>query len=161
MISSYNDIVNSIQSKKHHPVYVLDGEEPYYFDKLIQLFEHKILSEEEKDFNLSVLYGRDVQWAEVINACRRFPMFAEKQVVILKDAASMNGFNELAAYIKQPSETTIFIIEYRNKKIDGKTTISKIIKEKAAYFTSDKIKDDQMPKWIVRSRGCTSSFVLG
>ncbi|MES2479880.1 MAG: DNA polymerase III subunit delta [Bacteroidota bacterium] len=150
MVADYKQITESIKNRSYSPVYVLDGEEPYYFDKLIELFEEKILSPSEKDFNLSVLYGREVNWKEVINACRRFPMFAERQVVILKDAGSLSDFGELAAYFEQPSPTTILVVEYRNKKIDGKTKVSKIVKEHTVYFTAEKLKEEAMPAWIQR-----------
>lgn len=150
MVADYKQITDSITNKNYAPVYVLDGDEPYYFDQLIGLFEERILSPSEKDFNLSVLYGREVNWKEVINVCRRFPMFAEYQLVILKDAGSLADFGELAAYFEQPSPTTILVVEYRNKKIDGKTKVSKIVKEHTAYFTAEKIKEEAMPSWIQR-----------
>jgi len=150
MLADYKQIVDSIQNKKYAPVYFLDGEEPYYFDKLIELFEEKILLPSERDFNLSVLYGRDVNWKEVINVCRRFPMFAERQLVILKDAGALAEIGELGAYFEQPSPTTILVVEYRNKKVDGKTKLSKIIKVHTVYFTAEKVKEEAMPAWIQR-----------
>src|SRR5690606_1656180 len=111
-------------------------------------FEEKILQEGEKDFNLIVMYGKDAYWADVVNACRRFPMFAEKQVVILKDAAQMRTLNELAAYLETPSPTTVFLIEHRFKKADGRGKLVKLSKEKGFYFTSEKIKEEQVPNWI-------------
>ncbi len=68
------------------PVYWLEGEEPYFIDQVTAFAEHKILSENEAEFNLTVFYGKDADWAAVINACRRYPMFAERQVVLLKEA---------------------------------------------------------------------------
>lgn len=150
MVADYKQIIDSIKNKNYGPVYVLDGEEPYYFDKLIDLFEDQILTPSEKDFNLSVLYGRDVNWKEVINTCRRFPMFAERQVVILKDAGALAEFGEMAAYFEQPSPTTILVVEYRNKKIDGKTKVHKVIKEHCIYYTAEKVKEEAMPAWIQR-----------
>lgn len=150
MVADYKQITDSIKNKTYAPVYVLDGEEPYYFDQLISLFEEQILTPSEKDFNLSVLYGRDVNWKEVINTCRRFPMFAERQVVILKDAGALAEFGEMAAYFEQPSPTTILVIEYRNKKIDGKTKVHKVIKEHCVYYTAEKVKEEAMPAWIQR-----------
>ena len=107
-----------------------------------------------------VLYGKDVEWADVVNACRRFPMFAEKQVVILKDAAQMKGFNELIGYLENPSPTTVLLIEYRFKKADGKTKVVKMAKEKGIYFNSEKVKDDRMPAWIM-DYGKEIGFTIG
>ena len=150
MVADYKHIVDSVKNKNYAPVYVLDGEEAYFFDKLIPLFEEGILTASERDFNLSVLYGRDTSWKELINTCRRFPMFAEYQVVILKDAGSLADFGELASYFEQPSPSTILVIEYRNKKIDGKTKVHKVIKEHCTYYTAEKVKEDAMPFWIQR-----------
>lgn len=149
-MADFKQIVDSIKNKQLAPVYVLDGEEPYYLDKLMDLFEHNVLSLSEKEFNLTVLYGRDTRWPDVVNACRRFPMFAERQLVLLKDAAAMPEFGELAGYFEKPSPTTIFVVEYRNKKLDGKTKLAKYIKDHTVYFNSEKVKEEAMPAWIKR-----------
>ena len=149
-MADYKQIEQSIKNKQYAPVYVLEGDEPYYFDKLIHLFEETILSPSEKDFNLSILYGKDITWAELVTNCRRFPMFAERQVVILKDAGSLNDFGALLPYFEQPSPTTILVVEYRNKKIDTRTKAGKFIKEQCVLFTSEKLKEDVMPSWIQR-----------
>lgn len=149
-MADFKQILDSIKNKTYAPVYVLDGEEPYYLDKLMTIFEDQILSPAEKEFNMTVLYGRDTRWQEVVNACRRFPMFAERQVVLLKDAAAMPEFGELLGYFQNPSPSTIFVVEYRNKKIDGKTNVAKFIKSNIVYFNSEKTKEEAMPAWIKR-----------
>lgn len=149
-MADFKQIVDSVKNKNYAPVYVLDGEEPYFLDKLMELFEHNVLSPAEKEFNLTVLYGRDARWPEVVNACRRFPMFAERQLVLLKDAAALPEFGELAGYFEKPSPSTIFVVEYRNKKLDGKTKVAKLIKDKTVYFNSEKIKEEAMPAWVKR-----------
>src|ERR1700761_6033108 len=113
MNADFKKILQSLQTKQYAPVYLVDGEEAFYLDVIVQHFEEKILQVAEKDFNLTVLYGKDTEWADVVNACRRFPMFAERQVVILKDAAQLKGFNELAGYLENPAPTTVFLIEHR------------------------------------------------
>lgn len=148
MTSDLKKLLQSIQQKQFAPFYLVDGEEPFYLDLITNFFEEKILQPAERDFNLITLYGKDTDWAEVVNACRRFPMFAERQVVILKDAAQMRTLNELAAYLEKPAPTTVFLIEHRFKKTDGRSKIVKLAKEKGCYFTSDKIKDEQVPAWI-------------
>ena len=147
MNADYKKILQSINTKQYSPVYLIDGEEPYYLDIITEHFE-KILQPSERDFNLMILYGKDTEWAQVVNACRRFPMFAERQVVILKDASQMKGFNELAGYMEHPSPTTILLIENRFKKADGRSKVVKYAKEKGHYFTSDKIREEQMPQWL-------------
>ena len=148
MNADYKKIRQSLETKKYAPVYLIDGEEPFYLDLLAKLFEDTILTPAEKDFNLMVLYGKDATWADVVNACRRFPMFAERQVVILKDASLLKDFNELAGYLENPSPSTVFLIEHRFKKADGRGKVVKLAKEKGYHFTSDKIRDDQVPQWI-------------
>ncbi len=160
MTAELKKLFQSLDLKQFAPVYLIDGEEPYYIDMITDYFEQKILTPAERDFNLMVLYGKDCEWSDVVNACRRFPMFAEKQVVILKDAAALRGLNELAAYVAKPSPTTIFVIEHRFKKADGKTKLVKMAKEKGFHFTSDKIKDEHMPAWIIEL-GKQMNFSMG
>lgn len=149
-VMTYKQIVDSIRKKELAPVYVLDGEESYFMDQLMELFEQEVLSPAEKEFNFSVLYGLETNKQELLNACMRFPMFADKQVVLLRDAAAMDKFGELEKYFEQPCASTVLVIEYRNKKIDGKTKIAKVVKEKTAYFTAEKIKEDALPAWLMQ-----------
>src|ERR1700744_2714644 len=118
MNAELKKLFQGLQLRQFAPVYLIDGEEAYYLDMITAYFEDKILQPAERDFNLMVLYGKDAEWTDVVNACREYPMFAEKKVVILKDAAQMKSFNELASYLEKPSPTTIFLIEHRFKKAD-------------------------------------------
>jgi DNA polymerase-3 subunit delta len=160
MNAELKKLFQSLELRQFAPVYLVDGEEPYYIDMITSYFENKILTPAERDFNLLVLYGKDSEWSDVVNACRRFPMFAEKQVVILKDAGALRGFNELAGYLEKPSPTTIFLMEHRFKKADNRSKVVKLAKEKGVYFTSDKIKDDAVPGWI-QNYGREIGFQIG
>ncbi|MBN9484167.1 MAG: DNA polymerase III subunit delta [Bacteroidetes bacterium 43-93] len=160
MTAEYKKMMQALQAKQYAPVYLIDGEEAFYLDIITNYFEEQILPPHERDFNLMVLYGKDVEWADVVNSCRRFPMFAERQVVILKDAAQMRGFNELAGYLENPSPTTVLLIEHRFKKADGRSKVVKYAKEKGFHFTSDKIKDDHVPGWI-QGYGHEIKFEIG
>ncbi len=160
MNADFKKLFQTLQAKQFAPVYLIDGEETYYLDLITQYFEEKILQPAERDFNLMVLYGKDVEWADVVNSCRRFPMFAERQVVILKDAAQLKNFNELAGYLENPAPTTVFLIEHRFKKADGRSKVVKYAKEKGFYFTSDKIRDEQIPNWI-QNYGTEIGFHIG
>ena len=140
-----------LQLKQYAPVYLLDGEEPYYLDKLLHYFENDVLQPHEKDFNLNVLFSKDVEMKDVVNACRRYPMFADRQVVILREATQVKvtKLAELEDYLENPTPSTIFVIEHRFKKIDGRTKLIKLIKERGIYFTSTKLKDDrEVMAWI-------------
>lgn len=159
MNAEYKKIIQTLQNKQYAPVYLIDGEEPYYLDLITERFEN-ILPPEERDFNLMTLYGKDAEWADVVNACRRFPMFADRQVVILKDAGQLRGFNELVGYLENPAPTTIFLIEHRFKKADGRSKVVKLAKEKGIHYTSDKIRDEQIPQWI-QAYGKEIDFSIG
>ncbi len=148
MNAEFKKLFQSLQKGQFAPVYLIDGEEAYYLDKVTEFFEENILQPSERDFNLLVLYGKDAQWADVVNACRRFPMFADKQVVILKDAALLKDFNELAGYLENPSPSTVLLIEHRFKKADGRGKVVKLAKDKGFYFTSDKLRDEKIPEWV-------------
>ena len=86
---SVDKIITEWRKKNFKPVYWLEGEEEYFIDKAVNYAEHEILTESESSFNLSIFYGKDANWADVVNACRRYPMFAERQVVLLKEAQQM------------------------------------------------------------------------
>jgi DNA polymerase-3 subunit delta len=137
------------------PVYWLEGEEEYFIDKAVDYAEHHILNESEAAFNLSIFYGRDTSWADVINACRRYPMFAEKQVVLLKEAQHMRDIEKLEGYIENPLGSTVFIVAYKDKKVDGRSKLAKLLKQKAVLISTKKIYDNQVPEWtqeLLRSK---------
>src|SRR4051812_39975158 len=115
--------------KKHvfKPLYWLEGEEEYFIDKAIAYAEHHILNESEASFNLSVFYGKDANWADIVNACRRYPMLAERQVVILKEAQQMKDIEKLESYVENPSASTVFVIAYKDKKLDARKKFAKQI----------------------------------
>lgn len=129
------------------PVYWLQGDEPYYIDMVMNFAEHNILSESEVGFNLSVFYGRDANWADIINACRRYPMFAERQVVLLKEAQHMKEIEKLKDYVKNPLASTVFVVSYKEKKLDKKPGLAKTLGSKAEMLITKKLYDNQLPQW--------------
>jgi len=153
-------ILNDLKKQDFKPVYWLEGEEEYFIDLVIDYAENKILTESEAGFNLTVFYGRDAVWADVVNSCRRYPMFSEKQVVILKEAQGMRDIEKLDSYIEKPLTSTFLFVAYKNKKLDGRTKMAKMLKEKAVLFTSKKLYDNELPEWtndLVKSKGYTIS----
>lgn len=148
-MNEFNQILQQLQKGEYAPVYLLDGEEPYYIDKLLHHFEENVLTPEERDFNLITLYGKETDWKAVVNAARRFPMFAEHLVVILKEASQMKDLNELASYLEHPSPSTLLVIEHRFKKVDGRGKLGKLAPKKGVYFTSEKLKEEEVPGWVV------------
>jgi len=157
---SAEKIISDWKKKLFKPVYWLEGEEDYFIDKIVHYAEHNILTDAEAGFNLTVFYGRDADWTQVINACKRYPMFAERQVVLLKEAQHMRDIDKLESYIGQPLTSTVFIVAYKEKKVDGRTQLAKLLKTKAELFTTKKMYDNQLPDWtneLVKSKGYTIS----
>jgi len=149
-------IISGWKKKQFKPVYWLEGEEDYYIDQVVNYAEHKILSESEAGFNLTVFYGKDANWADIINACRRYPMFSERQVVLLKEAQQMRDIDKLEPYIENPLSSTILVVSYKEKKVDGRTSLSKLLKKNAEVLTTKKMYDNQLPDWthdLVISKG--------
>src|SRR4030095_3177800 len=140
-------ILNEWKSRTFRPIYWLDGEEEYFIDKVVNYAEHNILNENESPFNLSVFYCRDTNLADIINASLRYPMFAERQVVLLKEAQHMRDIEKLESYIENPLSSTVFIVSYKDKKVDGRSKLAKLLKQKAVYITTKKIYDNQLPEW--------------
>src|ERR1700761_4322484 len=153
---SVEKILSEWKKGKFKPVYWLEGDEEFYIDQVVQYAEHRILSEAEAGFNLTVFYGKDADWTAVINACRRYPMFAERQVVILKEAQQMRDIDKLEAYIDKPLVSTVLVVAYKEKKVDGRSKLAKLLKDKAELFTTRKMYDNQLPDWtseLIRSKG--------
>lgn len=144
---SAEKIIGDWKKGNFKPVYWLEGEEPYHIDKVVEYAEHKILSESEASFNLTIFYGRDADWAAVINACRRYPMFAERQVVLLKEAQQMKDIEKLEGYIDNPLSSTVFVVSYKDKKVDARTKFAKVLKQKGEILTTKKLYDNQLPQW--------------
>lgn len=153
---SAEKIISEWKTALFKPVYWLDGEEPYFIDKIVDYAEHNILGEREAAFNLTVFYGRDADWASVVNACMRYPMFAERQIVLLKEAQYMKDIEKIEGYISKPLSSTVLIVAYKDKKMDGRTNFSKTLKKKAELFQSKKVFESQLPEWVanmVKSKG--------
>ena len=145
---SVEKILSDWKKKTFRPVYWLEGEESYYIDQVMNYAEHHILSEAEAGFNLSVFYGKDANWADIVNACMRYPMFAERQVVLLKEAQQMKDIDKLENYISNPLTSTVFVVSYKEKKVDGRSKLAKLLKEKGELLSTKKLFDNQLPEWI-------------
>ncbi|MFO0414724.1 MAG: DNA polymerase III subunit delta [Bacteroidota bacterium] len=141
-------IIKAWKKKDYQPVYWLEGEESYYVDQLVDFAENKIIPEEETAFNQVIFYGRDAGWSNVVNACMRYPMFGEKQLVLLKEAQHMKDIEKLENYIKNPLSSTILIVAYKEKKVDGRSKFGKYIKDHTVFYSGAKIRDYELPAWI-------------
>jgi DNA polymerase III subunit delta len=155
---SVDKIIADWKKGSFKPLYWLEGEEDYYIDKVVDYAEHKILSESEASFNLSIFYGKDANWADVVNACRRYPMFAERQVVVLKEAQQMRDVEKLEGYVENPQPQTVLVVSYKEKKLDARKKFAKLVKEKGMMVSTKKMYDRELPEWaqeLVRSKGLT------
>lgn len=148
-MKEFQQILKDLTSGKIAPVYFLDGEEPFYVDKLLGYFEDNLLTEEEKSFNFLEFYGKDITTADLISNARRYPMFAEYILVVVKDAAQLKNIDELVAYIEQPSDQTVLVVDHRYKALDKRSKLYKSLqKSKAVYATFNKLKEYEVPGWI-------------
>ena len=145
----YKQIIGDLKKKQFKPVYFLMGDEPYFIDRISDYIEEHALSESEKEFNQTVLYGRDVDAAAVVNAAKRYPMMSPRQVVIVKEAQQIDDIGVLEHYMVQPQPTTILVICYKYKILDKRKKLYKLLKDRAVLFTSDKIRDYKMADWIL------------
>ena len=155
---SVEKIIADWKKKSFKPVYWLEGEEEYFIDKVIDFAEHHILNESEASFNLSVFYGKDANWADVVNACSRYPMFAERQVVLLKEAQQMRDIEKLESYIENPLTSTVFVVSYKEKKLDARKKFAKLVKEKGVLISTKKMYEREVPQWtqeLIQSKGLT------
>ena len=146
---SAEQIIKDWKRKIFKPIYWLEGEEEYFINEVMEFAEHHLLPEEEKSFNLSIFYGKDADWASVVNACMRYPMFAERQVVLLKEAQQMRDLSKLEPYIQQPLGSTVFVVSYKDKKVDGRSKLAKLLKDKGELLSTKKLYDNQLPEWII------------
>jgi len=155
---SAEKIMSSWKKNSFKPFYWLEGEEEFYIDMVMDYAEHKILSESDAAFNLSVFYGKDANWAEVVNACSRYPMFSTRQVVLLKEAQQMKEIDKLENYITNPLASTILVVSYKGKTIDGRSKLAKLLKQHGEILSSKKLYDNQLTGWtndFVQSNGYT------
>lgn len=149
-------ILSDLKNKRYKPVYWLEGDEEYFIDQLINYAEHHILTQEEAAFNLTILYGREVSWTDVLNVCRKYPMFSNLQVVIIKEAQNFKDIDKLEGYIEKPLTSTLLFIAYKNKKVDGRTRMAKLLKDKAVLISTKKIYDNALPEWtndLIKTKG--------
>ena len=144
-----NNIVAAIQKRDIKPVYFLMGEEPYFIDQIADYIEANVLQEEEKGFNQMVLYGRDVSIDEIVGNAKRFPMMAEKQVVIVKEAQDLSRtIEQLTAYVENPQPSTVLVICYKYKKLDKRKKLHKAVAKSGVIFESKPLYENQVAAWI-------------
>ena len=144
-------IVNDLKQRNFKPIYFLMGEEPYYIDKISEFIDKNVLTEEEKGFNQMTLYGRDVTVEDVVSNAKRYPMMADYQVVIVKEAQDLSrNIEKLADYAENPQQSTILVMCYKYKKIDKRKKLYKVVAKSGVIFESKKLYENQVADWIRR-----------
>lgn len=151
-----DQILQDLKQQRYAPVYFLQGEETYYIDQIADYIEEHTLSETEKGFNQLIMYGKDADMSAIITNAKRYPMMSDRQVVIVKEAQEIQGFNTqqaqqmLEVYIKNPLPSTILVFCYKYKTLDGRKSLGKAIDKFAVLVNANKLYDNQVPEWIIK-----------
>ncbi|WP_299624203.1 DNA polymerase III subunit delta [uncultured Tenacibaculum sp.] len=144
-------IVDDIKQGNLKPIYFLMGEEPYYIDKISSFIEDTVLDESEKGFNQVVMYGRDVSVDEIVSSAKRFPMMAEHQVIIVKEAQDLSRtIDKLETYAANPQPSTILVINYKYKKLDKRKKVYKAVAKNGVIYESKRLYENQVGDWIAK-----------
>ena len=142
-------IVTAIKKGDVKPIYFLMGEEPYFIDKVSDYIEDNVLREDEKGFNQMVLYGRDVTIDDLVGNAKRFPMMAEKQVIIVKEAQDLSrSIEQLVNYAENPQPSTVLVLNYKYKKLDKRKKLHKAISKTGVIFETKRLYENQVADWI-------------
>lgn len=154
MTQTPQDVLKQLKSKQYYPIYFLQGENAYYIDQITGFVEKKLLSESKRAFNLTIFYGRDSSIIDIISRARAYPMGAEYQVVIVKEAQELSDFTKsssfhiIDSYVQSPQTSTILVFAYKNGSLDKRTAIEKLFSEKVVVVNCPKVYDNQVSKWI-------------
>lgn len=146
---THTDIVKELKEKKFKPIYYLMGEESYYIDRIADYMAETILTEEEKEFNQIILYASDTDLSTIINAAKRYPMMAEHQLIIVKEAQNLKNLEELSYYLQKPQPSTILVFCHKNGTLDRRKKITLEIEKNGVLYESKRIKETQLPAFIV------------
>jgi DNA polymerase-3 subunit delta len=146
--TDYIDILRDLKNKIYKPVYFLMGEEPYYIDVITDYIATNVLTDSEKEFNQVVMYGKDTTALNVINAAKRFPMMSQYQVVIVKEAQTLDKIDDLHFYVEKPLKSTILVLNYKYKSLDKRKKLYRDLTRNGVVFDSVRLYDDKIPGWI-------------
>jgi len=145
---TFNQIVADIKRNVFHPIYLLHGEEEYFIDEISDLLEKSVLSDEEKEFNQSILYGKETDSETIVAEAKRYPMMANHNVILVKEAQNIKNFEALDAYAKNPLNSTVLVICHKYKKFDGRKAFAKIAGKIGVVFESKTLYDSEVEGWI-------------
>jgi DNA polymerase-3 subunit delta len=145
---SFLQFKKEINQGQFKPIYLLMGEETYFIDALTRLIEQKALAPEEKSFNQSILYGKETSVANVVAEAKRYPIMAERVLVMVKEAQSLPQIAELESYAENPQPSTVLVLAYKHKKLDKRTKLFKLISNLGGVLESKRLYDSQIPEWM-------------
>jgi len=147
---THEAILKDLKNKSYKPVYLLMGDEPYYIDMITDYIAKNVLNDSEKTFNQMVIYGKDTNIPDLVNTARRFPMMANHQVVILKEAQDLKGIDELHKYTENPLQSTILVLAYKYGRIAKNKKLYKTVDKSGVVLDTKKLYDNQVPDWITK-----------
>lgn len=145
---TYEGIIRELQAKQYRPVYYLMGDEAFYIDKIADYIIDNVLTDTEKEFNQTILYGADVDAATIINAAKRYPMMSEYQVIVVKEAQAVHNMEELVFYLQKPLKSTILVLCHKHGSLDKRKKLAAEIEKVGVLYESKKLKEAQLPAFI-------------
>lgn len=145
---NFTQILTDLKNRKYYPIYFLYGEEAYFIDVISDYIEHNVLDEGQKEFDQTIIYGKEADIATVISHAKRFPMLGDRHVVIVKEAQEIKKIDELLPYATQPLASTILVFCYKYAKLDQRKQLAKTLAKSAVIFESKKLFDNQIADWI-------------
>lgn len=145
---TYEEIKGSILTKRFAPVYLFQGDEPYFIDQLTELLIENVLDDSERDFNQTLVYGPETDVGTVINASKRYPMMSKYQLVVVKEAQGLKKIDDLVYYVQQPLSSTVLVLNYKHGKLDGRKKLSSEIAKAGIVFESKKLYENKVPSFI-------------
>ena len=146
----YNQIIADLKAKNYSPVYFFEGDEPYFMDQISDFILENVLTEDEKGFNQSILYGKDLSIDAIMTTAKRYPMMAERQVVVIREAQNIKNIEDLVSYVEKPLKSTMLVINYKNKTIDKRKKLYKALSKNGVYLESKSLYDNQVSGWITK-----------
>ncbi len=155
---SYDQVMSDLRRSAYKPIYLLMGEEAYYIDKISDFIQANVLDENQREFDLTVVYGKDTDMVNIVNAAKRYPMMSPYQVVIVKEAQLIKNWESLQFYINNPLKSTILVFDYKYGTPDKRKKWVQDISKMGVVFESDKLRDYEMSAWInsyARSKNVT------
>lgn len=150
----HRQLLREIEAGKFRPMYMLHGEEPYFIDVLTQALEERVVDPSMRDFNQTIFYGKDSDLGDILDAARRFPMMADQQLVVVKEAQDLAAWRRkddlarLEAYAGNPVGSTVLVFAFKGKKADARLKAVKLISQNGVLFLSEKVKEWKLAEWI-------------